>query len=69
MTSVTKCFMTEPFDLISQMQLAALEINDHQVISRAMEQRFGNLIFEGFVPPFKNRGMVWFRHDIRRIHA
>jgi len=34
-----------------------------------MEQRFGNLIFEGLVSPFKISNMVWFCHDISRIHG
>ena len=37
-------------DLVFEMQLAALEINDQQVISRVMEQGFGKLIFEGLEP-------------------
>jgi hypothetical protein len=67
--SVGNRFMMEPLDLVSQMQLAALEINDHQVINRAMEQSFDNLIFEGLVPPFKISNMVWFRHVILQLHA
>jgi hypothetical protein len=67
--SVHSRFMTEPFELVSQMQLAALEINDQQVISRVMEQGFGKLIFEGLEPPFKIRNIRWFRHECPRIHA
>jgi hypothetical protein len=61
--------VTEPFDFVSQMQIAALEIRDHQIISRAMEQSVANLIFEGLVPPFKINNMGWFRHESLRIHA
>jgi hypothetical protein len=62
-------FKMEPLEFVSEMQHAALEINDHQVISRAMKQSFGNLIFNGFLPPFQINNMVWFCHDIPRIHA
>jgi hypothetical protein len=34
-----------------------------------MEQSFANLIFEGLVSPFKISNMVWFCHDISRIHG
>ena len=54
--------MTKFFQFVPEIQHAALEINDHQVISRAMEQSFGNLIFEGFLPSFKISNMVWFQH-------
>jgi hypothetical protein len=42
------------------MQHAALEINDHQFISRAIKQRFRNLIFEGFFAsvPDQQYGLV-----------
>jgi hypothetical protein len=39
------------------------------IISRAMEQRFANLIFERLVPPFQINNMVWFCHDCLRINA
>jgi hypothetical protein len=67
--SVCYNLITKPFELLFEMQHAALEINDHQVISRAMKQSFGNLIFNGFLPPFQINNMVWFCHDIPRIHA
>jgi len=50
--------MTEPFEFVSEMQHAELEINDHRVISRAMKQRFRNLIFERLLPPFQIRYMI-----------
>ena len=50
--SVRSRFMMEPFKFVSELQHATLEINDHQVISRAMEQSFANLIFEGLVATF-----------------
>jgi hypothetical protein len=59
--------MAEPFDLVSEMQHAAPEINDHQIISRAMEQRLLNLVFERFLPPFKIGDMVWLRHIFSEI--
>jgi hypothetical protein len=45
--------MTEPLEFVSQMQHAALEINDHQVIRGRVSQSLSDLFFEGFVPPFK----------------
>ena len=62
-------FMTEPFEFVSQMQHAALKITDHQVIRRGVSQTFSDLLFEGFVPPFKISNMVWSRHDSLPIHA
>lgn len=59
--------MTKLFQFVPEIQHAALEINDHQVISRAMEQSFGNLIFEGFLPSFKISNMVWFQHKFLSI--
>jgi hypothetical protein len=32
-----------------------------------MQQSFGNLIFEKFLPPFKINYMVWFRHEIPNL--
>jgi hypothetical protein len=34
-----------------------------------MQYRFGNLIFENFLPPFKISNMVWFRHDLLRTYS
>jgi len=59
--------MTEPFEFVSQMQHAALEIIDHHVIGRRMSQSLSDLLFEGFVPLFKMSNMVWSRHDSLRI--
>jgi hypothetical protein len=50
------------FDFISDVQHAPLEINNHQVISRALEQCFLDLMFERSMPPFKIKNKVWFRH-------
>ena len=36
-------------DLVFEMQLAALQLNDFKVISRAMKESLSNLGFEGFV--------------------
>jgi hypothetical protein len=46
--SAANGFMPGPFDLISQRQLAALEISNHQVISRLLNQSLVYLIFEPF---------------------
>lgn len=60
--------MLEPFEFVSQVQHAALEIDDHQVIGRGLSQSLGDLIFEGFVPPFKMSNMIRSRRALR-IHA
>jgi len=51
------------------MQQAAREITDHQVIRRRMSQSLSDLLFEGFLPPFKMSDMVGFCHDSFRIRA
>jgi hypothetical protein len=56
--AVLNRFMTEPFEFFFEMQHTALEINDHQIISRAMQQSFANLIFDSLEPPFKISNMV-----------
>ena len=50
--------MAKLFQFVPEMQNTALEINDHQVISPAMQRSFCNLIFEGILPPFKISNMV-----------
>jgi hypothetical protein len=57
-------FMAKLFQFVSQMQNTALKIMDHRVVNRAMEQCFGNLVFERFLPSFKISNKVWFRHDL-----
>ena len=52
----------KPIKLVFQMQHAALEISDHRVISRVIQQRFRNLVFESVLPQFKISNMVWFSH-------
>jgi hypothetical protein len=61
--------MAKIFQFVSVMQHTALEINYHRVISSAMQHRFGNLIFENFLPPFKISNMVWLRHDLLRTYS
>ena len=61
--AVRSRFMTKPFKFVSEMQRTAFEINDHQIISRAMEQRLRDVIIERLLPRFKMNNMVWFRHD------
>jgi len=67
--SISNRFMAKLFQFVSEMQNTALEIKDHRVISRAMQRSFGNLIFEGFLPPFKISNMVWFRHESSKPNA
>ena len=52
----------EPFEFVSQMQNAALEVSYHQVIRRRTGQSLSGLLFESFVPPFKISNMIRFRH-------
>jgi hypothetical protein len=44
-------------DLVLQMQLAALELYDFQVVDRGMLLSFGELGFQGFVPQLEFRKM------------
>ena len=57
--------MTEPFDLVSQMNLAAFEFTDRQVVSQFMNQNFTDLVLE----PLNISNMVWFCHNIPKIHG
>jgi hypothetical protein len=50
-------------DFISDVQPALPEINDHQIISRTMQQRFLDFMFECSLSSFKINNLVWFRHD------
>ena len=52
----------EPFEFVSQVQNAALEISYHQVIRRRTGQSLSDLLFEGFLPAFKIGNMIRFRH-------
>jgi hypothetical protein len=52
--------MTEKFDLISQMQLAALELNGHRVVGWLSNQSLIDFIFE----PLKIRNKSWLFHNI-----
>ena len=61
-------FVTEPLKFSSQVQHTELKINDHQIISRAMEQGFSDLIFKDLVPPLKSSNVVWFRHGYLQFY-
>jgi len=67
--SVPYRLVMEPFEFVSQMQNAALEVSYHQVIRRRAGQSLSGLLFEGFLPPFKISNMIRFRHGSLRIHA
>ncbi len=67
--SVLYRLVMEPFEFISQMQNAALEVSYHQVIRRRMGQSLSSLLFESFVPPFKISNMIRFRHGSLRHYA
>ena len=67
--SIRNRFMAKLFQFVSEMQNTALQIKDHRIISRAMQRSCGDLIFKGFLPPFKSSNMVWFRHDFLRTYS
>ncbi len=60
MLATFRKLMTEKFDLISQVQLAALELNGHRVVGRLSKQSLIDFIFE----PLKIRNKGWLFHDI-----
>ena len=62
--TVPNYFMTESFEFVFQMQHAAHEINDQNVIRQVMSQRLSDLFFEDFVPSFKISTMVDSCHDL-----
>jgi len=59
----------EPFEFVSQMQNATLEVSYHQVIRRRAGQSLSGLLFESFVPPFKISNMIRFCHGSFRNYA
>jgi hypothetical protein len=65
--SACRHFMLKPIKFISENQPAALEIGNQQVITRVLEQSFGELFFERQLSPFKIRTMIWFRHGMLRF--
>jgi|PersoiStandDraft_1058852.scaffolds.fasta_scaffold75909_3 hypothetical protein len=52
-------------DLVFEMQLAALQLNDFKVISRAMKESLSNFGFEGFVMTLQV-DFVGLFHDMRQ---
>jgi hypothetical protein len=54
---------TKPFELFFEMQHAALNISDHRITIRTIDQSIRNLVFECLLPPFKIRNEIWFRHE------
>jgi len=67
--SVLNRLVMEPFEFVSQVQNAALEISYHQVIRRRAGQSLSGLLFEGFLTPFKISNMIRFRHGSFRNYA
>jgi hypothetical protein len=61
--SIRNRFITKMLNFLSKMQYAALDISDHRIIGRAMQQSASDLLFEHLLPPFKIKNMVWFRHN------
>jgi hypothetical protein len=62
-TLIRERLITKPFDFFLEMQYAALDISDHRIIGRVMQQSASNLLFEHLLPPFKIKNVIWFRHD------
>jgi hypothetical protein len=56
--SIRNRFITKLFDLFFEMQHAALDVGDHRIIGRVMQQSMSNLLFEHLLPPFKIENMV-----------
>jgi hypothetical protein len=52
--------MTEKLDLISQVQLAVLELNGHRVVGGLSKQSLIDFVFE----PLKIRNKGWLFHNI-----
>jgi hypothetical protein len=67
--SIGNRLITKRFDLAFEMQHAAFDISDHRIIGWATRQSSSNLCFEHLLPLLKNENMIWFRHDIPRMHA
>jgi len=67
--SVLYRLVMEPFEFVSQMQNAALDVSYHQVIRLRTGQSLSGLLFESFVPPFKISNMIRFRHGSLRNYA
>src|SRR4029077_15682735 len=56
--------MTEPFDLILQLQFSPFEFHYSQVIDRGMGQAFGDFVFEGLMSFFQFRKVRLHRHAV-----
>jgi hypothetical protein len=56
--SIRNRLITEPFELLFEMQHSALEIADHRIIGCAMRQSSSNLLFEHLLPPFKIENVI-----------
>ncbi len=48
-------FVTKLFDLVFDMQSAALQVSDLKVIPGVMQQSLSDLVFEALMPPFQVR--------------
>ena len=67
--SIRKCLMTKPFEFFFEMQHATLEISDHRITIRTIDQSIRNFFFEHMLAPLKNRNVIWFWHDIPQTRA
>jgi len=47
-----RAFLMKPFDLTFEMQPAALQVGDAEVIGRVLQPRLGNFVLQGFAPAF-----------------
>jgi hypothetical protein len=65
--TATRGFMTEPINLISQVKNASLEIGDHQVIGRVLEQSCGELFFQCSLAPLQIANMMRLCHGVLSV--
>lgn len=47
------------FDLVFEMQRAALQVGDCQFIGRILKPRLGNFVLQGFAPAFQVFHLAW----------
>jgi hypothetical protein len=61
--SIRNRLITKPFNLLFEMQYTTLEIADHWIIGRAMQQSSINLLLEHLLSSFKIEYVIQFCHD------
>jgi len=56
--SISSHRIAKPLDLVPDVQHPVPEIYDHQIIRRALEQRFLDLIFKRLLPSFEIENVI-----------